>query len=76
MAKSTGPLLKKCKSNIRSYHLPIIHDNYFIEVSEAEEAIEEVVKELDNKPIVIKTLNMRVDTARDLVFKIYNKKIS
>lgn len=69
--KDMRELLKKCKSNIRSYHLPIIHDNYFIEVSEAEEAIEEVVKELDNKPIVIKTLNMRVDTARDLVFKLH-----
>ena len=49
----------------------IIHDNYFVEVSEAEEAIEEVIKELDNKPIVIKNLNMRVDTARDLVFKLH-----
>jgi septation ring formation regulator len=28
---------------------------------------------LDKKPIVIKILNIRVDTARDLVFKIYNK---
>ena len=69
--KDMRELLKKCKSKIRSYRLPIIHDNYFIEVSEAEEAIEEVVKELDNKPIVIKTLNMRVDTARDLVFKLH-----
>ena len=69
--KDMSELLKKCKSKIRSYHLPIIHDNYFIEVSEAEEAIFEVVKELDNKPIVIKTLNMRVDTARDLVFKLH-----
>lgn len=69
--KDMRELLKKCKSNIRSHHLPIIHDNYFIEVSEAEEAIEEVVKELENKPIVIKTLNMRVDTARDLVFKLH-----
>lgn len=69
--KDMRELLKKCKSKIRSYRLPIIHDNYFIEVSEAEEAIEEVVKELENKPIVIKTLNMRVDTARDLVFKLH-----
>ena len=33
----------------------------------------EIIKELDKKPIVIKILNIRVDTARDLVFKIYNK---
>jgi len=32
----------------------------------------EIIKELEKKPIVIKTLNTRVDTARDLVFKLYN----
>ena len=31
------------------------------------------MRELDKKPIVIKILNIRVDNARDLVFKIYNK---
>ena len=31
-----------------------------------------VIKELEKKPIVIKTLNTRVDTARDLVLKLYN----
>ena len=34
--------------------------------------LEEIVKELDKKPIVIKILNIRVDTARDLVLKVYN----
>ena len=29
------------------------------------------IKELNIKPIVIKTLNTRVDTARDLVLKLY-----
>ena len=65
-------LLKQCKSRIRSYKLPIIMNNYFIELSEANEAILEIIKELDKKPIVIKVLNMRVDTARDLVLKLYN----
>ena len=55
----------------RKYHLPIIYDNYFVEVEEAEEAISEVEKEINNKPIVIKNLNMRTDTARDLTFKLY-----
>ena len=32
----------------------------------------EVVKELNKKPIMIKVLNTRVDTARDLVLKLYN----
>lgn len=69
--KDMRDILKKCKQKIRSYRFPIIHDNYFVETSEAEEAIVEVVKELDNKPIVIKNLNMRVDTARDLTFKLF-----
>lgn len=64
--------LKQCKSRMRSYKLPIITDNYFVQLSEANEAILEVIKELEKKPIVIRTLNTRVDTARDLVLKLYN----
>ncbi len=63
--------LKQSKTKIRSYKLPIITDKYFVELSEANEAILEVIKELEKKPIVIKTLNTRVDTARDLVLKLY-----
>ena len=65
-------LLKQCKIKIRSYKLPIIINNYFIELSEANDAINEIIKELEKKPIVIKVLNTRVDTARDLVLKLYN----
>lgn len=65
-------LLKQCKVKIRSYKLPIIINNYFIELSEANEAIDEIIKELNKKPIMIKVLNTRVDTARDLVLKLYN----
>ena len=65
-------LLKQCKIRIRSYKLPIIMNNYFIELAEANEAISEIIKELEKKPIVIKVLNTRVDTARDLVLKLYN----
>ncbi len=64
--------LKQSKDKMRSYKLPIITNNYFVQLSEANEAIAEVVKELERKPIVIKTLNTRVDTARDLVLKLYN----
>ena len=64
--------LKSCKDKMRSYKLPVISDGYFVQLSEANEAILEVTKELDRKPIVIKTLNTRVDTARDLVLKLYN----
>ncbi len=65
-------LLKQAKARIRSYKLPIISDNYFVQLQEANESILEIIKELERKPIVIKTLNTRVDTARDLVLKLYN----
>ena len=64
-------LLKQSKVRIRSYKLPIISNNYFTELSEANEAIIEIIKELEKKPISIKVLNTRVDTARDLVLKLY-----
>lgn len=70
--KDIEEFLKASKDKMRSYKLPIIADNYFVELKEANEAIVEVIKELEKKPIVIKTLNTRVDTARDLVLKLYN----
>ena len=66
-------LLLQSKNKLKDYKIPVIPNSYFIELREAGEAIREIIKELDRKPIVIKTLNIRVDTARDLVFKIYNK---
>ena len=69
--KDMTELVKKCKSSVRNYKLPIIHDNYFVEMDEATEAIEEVKKEINNKPIIIKNLNIRVDTAKDLTFKLF-----
>ncbi len=66
-------LLKKAKNKLRDYKLPVIPSTYYVELKEAQDAIKEIAKELDKKPIVIKILNIRVDTARDLVFKIYNK---
>ena len=65
-------ILLQAKEKVRSYKLPIIPKNYYIELSEATSAINEMVKELDKRPISIKTLNVRVDTARDLVLKVYN----
>lgn len=66
-------LLKKSKSRLKEYKIPVIPSSYYIELNEAQDAIREIVRELEKKPIVIKILNIRVDTARDLVFKIYNK---
>ena len=66
-------LLKKAKYRLKDYKIPVIPSSYYIELTEAQDAIREIIKELDRKPIVIKILNIRVDNARDLVFKLYNK---
>ena len=65
-------LLKKAKARIRLYNIPVVPDHYFIELQDASDAIKEIQKELNKKPINIETLNIRVDTARDLVFKVFN----
>ena len=70
---SIQDLLKKSKNKLRDYKLPVIPSSYYVELKEAQDAIREIAKELEKKPIVIKILNIRVDTARDLAFKIYNK---
>ena len=64
-------ILKDSKYKMRDFSFPIIPDAYFIESAEAASAIKEIIKELNNKPINIATLNTRVDTARDLVLKLY-----
>ena len=64
-------ILKESKQKIREYNLPVIPKNYFVELNEASEAIKEIVKELNKKPITISVLNTRVDTARDLVLKLF-----
>lgn len=65
-------LLKQSKYQIRKNRLPVIPDNYYVELREASDAIREIQKELSKKPIDVDTLNVRVDTARDLVFKLHN----
>ncbi len=65
-------ILKRARNRILEYKLPIIPDYYYVQLSEANSAIKEMIKELDKKPISIKTLNVRVDTARDLALKLYN----
>lgn len=66
-------ILKDAKGKIKDYNLPIIPKSYYVEVSEAKEAIKEIIIELDKKPININVLNTRVDTARDLALKLFTK---
>ena len=65
-------LLKQSKYQIRKNRLPIIPNNYYVELKEASDAIYEIQKELNKKPIDVDTLNIRVNTARDLAFKLHN----
>ncbi len=65
-------ILNQAKNNMKSYKLPVTPKNFYVELSEAASAIEDMVDELSKRPISIKTLNTRVDTARDLTFKVYN----
>lgn len=66
-------VLKESKKTIKEYNLPVIPKTYFVELNEAQQAIKEIIKELDKKPITIEVLNTRVDTARDLVLKLYKE---
>lgn len=59
------------KEKIKSYKLPVVPKNYYVYLAEASEAITEMSKELDKKPLNIEVLNTRVDTARDLVLKLF-----
>ena len=65
-------ILKDCKLKAREYKLPVVPKNYYVEFAEASLAIKEMIAELEKRPISIKVLNIRVDTARDLVLKVYN----
>jgi septation ring formation regulator len=69
---SINDLIKKARTRIRLYNIPVIPDNYYVEINDAKDAIKEINKELNKKPINIDTLNIRVDTARDLAFKVFN----
>lgn len=68
--KEVKEILKKAQSQIRTYNLPVIPNSYYVELREAKEAMNEIIKELEKKPITIETLNTRVDTARDLALKL------
>ncbi len=65
-------ILGEAKRGMKSFKLPFVPEHYFVELGEATEAIANMVAELEKTPISIKILNTRVDTARDLVLKVYN----
>ena len=66
-------ILKQSKNKLREYNLPVITKAYIVELKEAQAAIKEIINELDKKPITIEVLNTRVDTAIDLVLKLFGR---
>ena len=66
-------ILKESKTKMREYNLPVIPRKYYIELNEAQEAIKEIIHELEKTPLNTEVLNIRVDTARDLAFKLYKE---
>lgn len=47
-------LLKTCKREIQSVKIPVVLNNYFVELSEANEAILEIIKELEKNQLLLK----------------------
>ena len=65
-------ILKDSKIKMREYNFPLVPKYYYVQLNEASLAIKEIINELNKKPIRIEVLNTRVDTARDLVLKLYS----
>ena len=65
-------ILSDAKAKIKEFNFPILPQYYYVQLTEASDAIKEIVKELEKKPLSITILNTRVDTARDLVLKLYS----
>jgi septation ring formation regulator len=65
-------IINDSKYKIKDYNLPVIPKRFYVELKEAGDSVKEIIKELEKKPISIKTLNLRVDTARDLSLKLYH----
>lgn len=64
-------ILESSKEKMESFKLPIIPKDYYVELSEANDALDNMIDELNKKPISIRVLNLRLDTARDLVLKLH-----
>ena len=72
--KITDELLYKYCKTVDEYITDKIPNDEEINHTYSEEFENKIkkIKKLEKNPIVIKTLNTRVDTARDLVLKLYN----
>ena len=69
-------IINNSKYKIKDYDLPKIPEQFYVEMKEAYDAVKEINKELDKKPISIKTLNLRVETAGDLALKLFKTAVT
>jgi septation ring formation regulator len=65
-------ILREANRRMRIFNFPTIPQHYKVELTEANQGVQEIIKELEKKPITISVLNTRVDTARDLALKLVN----
>lgn len=68
--KAISEVLDRTKEIFHRTNFPYLDPFYYTELREAEDALKYIKDELKKSPITIKTLNLRVDTGRDLALKI------
>lgn len=65
-------VLIEIKSQIRTKHLPIIDESYKTFIADGYHSIHIVDDLLKKRPLPLNELNMKLNDARDLVFKLYD----
>ncbi len=65
-------LVDQSRKMMKKAKLPVVPGNYRVYVADAKDGIKYICDELDNVPIVVETLNKRVDTSLELAYKLYD----
>lgn len=65
-------VLLEIKSQIQSKHLPMINESYRDYINDSYKKAEEIRNSTLNKPIDLNRLMVQVDSARDLIYKLYD----
>ena len=65
-------VLLEIKSEIKNKHLPMINESYQDYIHDSYEKADEILKFTKVRPINLEELSRRVDTARDVIYKLYD----
>lgn len=65
-------LVDQSRKLMRNSKIPVVPSEYRTYVADAKDGILYIVDELEKTPIVVETLNIRVDTSLELAYKLYN----